>query len=280
MNELASPRAAGHGAPHLPFAAEMIRPTTDRGVGTQSPFLRQTLHRVQAGGAGDAADQRPRPLPGLHQRPARRRRPADARAGPATGSASATRPTTSRDLLRAGENSIDIWLGDGWFRSRMMWPRNQILNTWGDEIGAIAELRDAAGEVLARHRCELAERAHCRSCKSRHLFRRELRRPRRERRRDRRRRSARRLRQVDRSLPHETTACASSTTLAGGRVLRRCRGPHRLRFRPEHRRLRRLHRRGRGRRQGHRRACRSARPATASSTTSTCARPKPASNTC
>ena len=51
-------------------------------------------------------------------------------------------------LLRDGDNTIDIWLGDGWYRSRMMWPRTEILNCWGDKIGAIAELRSAAGELL------------------------------------------------------------------------------------------------------------------------------------
>ncbi len=49
-------------------------------------------------------------------------------------------------LLQDGDNTIDIWLGDGWYRSRMMWPRNEIINTWGDKVAAIAELRSASGE--------------------------------------------------------------------------------------------------------------------------------------
>ncbi|WDR07610.1 family 78 glycoside hydrolase catalytic domain [Devosia rhodophyticola] len=45
------------------------------------------------------------------------------------------------DLLNRGENHIEIWLADGWLRSRMMWGDEPILNTWGDRLAAIAELR-------------------------------------------------------------------------------------------------------------------------------------------
>ena len=44
------------------------------------------------------------------------------------------------DLLNAGENRIEIWLGDGWYRSPIMWSRSGIPNCWGDRIAAIAEL--------------------------------------------------------------------------------------------------------------------------------------------
>ena len=43
-------------------------------------------------------------------------------------------------LLQAGQNRLEIWLGDGWYRSRLMWAQNPIPNAWGSEIGAIAEL--------------------------------------------------------------------------------------------------------------------------------------------
>ena len=46
--------------------------------------------------------------------------------------------------LKAGENEIVIWLGDGWWRSQMMWAQNPIFNCWGDRIGAFAELRAEA----------------------------------------------------------------------------------------------------------------------------------------
>lgn len=46
------------------------------------------------------------------------------------------------DLLVPGKNHIEIWLADGWLRSQMMWGEHPIFNTWGDKIGAIAELRN------------------------------------------------------------------------------------------------------------------------------------------
>ena len=44
------------------------------------------------------------------------------------------------DLLQPGQNRLEIWLGDGWYRSRLMWALNPIPNAWGDRTGAIAEL--------------------------------------------------------------------------------------------------------------------------------------------
>ena len=50
------------------------------------------------------------------------------------------------DLLKAGANRIEIWLGDGWYRSPIMWARSGIPNCWGDRIAAIAEL--AVGDEI------------------------------------------------------------------------------------------------------------------------------------
>jgi alpha-L-rhamnosidase len=54
------------------------------------------------------------------------------------------------DLLRQVENTITIWLADGWMRSPLMWGQHRLTNTWGDKIAAIAELRadDGAAELL------------------------------------------------------------------------------------------------------------------------------------
>ena len=81
-------------------------------------------------------------------------------------------------LLQTGQNTIDIWLADGWYRSQMMWPQNPIYNTWGDQIGAIAELRATQPPM---QRCwsrptRAGTAACCRSLKIGHLFRRDLRR--------------------------------------------------------------------------------------------------------
>ncbi|MEY1557763.1 family 78 glycoside hydrolase catalytic domain [Yoonia sp. R2331] len=44
------------------------------------------------------------------------------------------------ELLVAGTNTIEIWLGDGWHRSQLMWGRDPIFDCWGAQIGAIAEV--------------------------------------------------------------------------------------------------------------------------------------------
>ena len=52
-------------------------------------------------------------------------------------------------LLRAGANRIEIWLGDGWWRSQMMWAMAPIYNCWGDRIAAIADLETGGTVILA-----------------------------------------------------------------------------------------------------------------------------------
>ncbi|MBB3659297.1 alpha-L-rhamnosidase [Rhizobium sp. BK650] len=52
-------------------------------------------------------------------------------------------------LLLSGSNRIEIWLGDGWYRSQLMWAANPIINCWGERVAAIAELR-AGGELLLK----------------------------------------------------------------------------------------------------------------------------------
>ena len=52
-------------------------------------------------------------------------------------------------LLRPGENRIDIWLGDGWYRSPMMWGDQAIPNTWGDKIAAFAQIEAGGSVILA-----------------------------------------------------------------------------------------------------------------------------------
>ncbi|MBC7477488.1 MAG: family 78 glycoside hydrolase catalytic domain [Pseudorhodobacter sp.] len=53
------------------------------------------------------------------------------------------------DLLQVGANRIEIWLGDGWWRSQMMWAAAPIFNCWGDRIAAIADLEVAGKMALA-----------------------------------------------------------------------------------------------------------------------------------
>ncbi|MBP0484779.1 alpha-L-rhamnosidase [Sagittula salina] len=53
------------------------------------------------------------------------------------------------DLVEAGENRIEIWLGDGWYRSRLMWRDMAFANVWGDRIAALAEIV-SGGKVVCR----------------------------------------------------------------------------------------------------------------------------------
>jgi alpha-L-rhamnosidase len=50
-------------------------------------------------------------------------------------------------LLRPGENRIEIRLGDGWWRSQLMWAQSPIFNCWGDKIAALAEI-EGGGNIL------------------------------------------------------------------------------------------------------------------------------------
>jgi alpha-L-rhamnosidase len=51
-------------------------------------------------------------------------------------------------LLRTGENRIEIWLGDGWYRSPLMWGQHPIPNCWGTRTAAIAEIKTAGATIL------------------------------------------------------------------------------------------------------------------------------------
>ncbi|SHI77851.1 alpha-L-rhamnosidase [Wenxinia saemankumensis] len=53
------------------------------------------------------------------------------------------------DLLKEGENTLEIWLGDGWYRGLLMWPPSPATDTWGDRVAAIAELRAGDETLLA-----------------------------------------------------------------------------------------------------------------------------------
>ncbi len=50
--------------------------------------------------------------------------------------------------LKVGDNRIEIWLGDGWWRSQMLWALNPIFNCWGDRIGAIAQVQNGKSVLL------------------------------------------------------------------------------------------------------------------------------------
>ena len=126
----------------------MVRPTCDAGVGTQASFLRQSF---TLGGPGDGAVLSISAL-GLYRCFINGKRVGDDQLTPGWTSYWDRLSYQSYDvagLLQAGDNTIDIWLGDGWYRSRMLWAKNPIINPWGNQIGAIAEL-EIAGRLATK----------------------------------------------------------------------------------------------------------------------------------
>jgi alpha-L-rhamnosidase len=51
-------------------------------------------------------------------------------------------------LLQVGDNRIEIWLGDGWYRGQLLWKSVAIFNCWGDRVAAIAEIVSDEGVLL------------------------------------------------------------------------------------------------------------------------------------
>jgi alpha-L-rhamnosidase len=148
MNE-AAPIASTSAQPiQTPWTARMVQPSTDTGVGNRSSFLRKTFTLSSRGGAETLRIS----ALGLYRAFINGKRVGHVLLTPGWTSywdRLSYQTYDVSDLLKDGENTIDIWLGDGWYRSRMMWPRNELFNTWGDKVAAIAELRSASGDVIA-----------------------------------------------------------------------------------------------------------------------------------
>ena len=148
MNDAAPVRHAAMNGSQFTWRAQMVRPLMDAGVGTPASFLRKEFEL--AGPSGQEVLHIS--ALGLYRAFIN---------GTRVGDDLLTPGWTSYDkrlsyqtyavgpLLRQGRNVIDIWLGDGWYRSQMMWAKNPILNTWGSEIAAIAELRQHPGADAA-----------------------------------------------------------------------------------------------------------------------------------
>lgn len=148
MNEAAPIPAAHSEVENFAWAAQMIRPLADKGVGTPASFLRKAFDLTALTGTETLRIS----AFGLYRVFIN---------GMRVGSDLLTPGWTSYDkrlsyqtyaagpLLRPGSNTIDIWIADGWYRSQMMWARNPICDTWGSQIAAIAELRQGAGADAA-----------------------------------------------------------------------------------------------------------------------------------
>lgn len=128
-----------------PWAASMLAPLADKGVGHQASYLRHVFSLEHA--ATDAV-LRISAL-GLYRCFINGQRVGDDQLTPGWtcyNDRLSYQNYSIGKLLKAGDNTIDIWLGDGWYRSSLMWAANPITNTWGDRIAAIAEIR--SGEKI------------------------------------------------------------------------------------------------------------------------------------
>jgi alpha-L-rhamnosidase len=130
------------------WTARMVRPLADQGVETRASFLTRTVTLSSLEGAGTLRIS----ALGLYRAFINGKRVGHDQLTPGwtvyTQRLSYQTYDVS-DLLVAGENTIEIWLGDGWLRSQMGWKANNSLNTWGSQIGAIAELTVGGKLVLA-----------------------------------------------------------------------------------------------------------------------------------
>lgn len=143
MNEFAPLRASASAHPEFAWTAQMVRPTADAGVGHPASFLRKEF---EVGTPSGREVLRISAL-GLYRAFINGKRVGDDLLTPgwtAYDKRLAFQTYEVGGLLQPGKNVIDIWLADGWYRSQMMWKQNPIYNTWGNEIAAIAELRDGA----------------------------------------------------------------------------------------------------------------------------------------
>jgi alpha-L-rhamnosidase len=143
----ASSSSAGP-APRRSWTARMIGPLSDAGVGSQASYLRKIFTVADPTERAELAIS----ALGLYRAFINGRRVGDDQLTPGWTSYQdrlSCQTYDVTDLLRAGDNTIDIWLGDGWYRSQMMWAKNPILNTWGSRLGAIAEIVAGGKIVLA-----------------------------------------------------------------------------------------------------------------------------------
>lgn len=131
-----------------PWVARMVRPLSDLGVGERAPFLRRefTLDAVPAQVTLRISAQ------GLYRCFINGQRVGHDLLTPGWTCYHDRLAFQSYDvtaLLQQGQNVIDIWLGDGWYRSTLLWKKIAVTNTWGEHVAAIAELHDGATLLLA-----------------------------------------------------------------------------------------------------------------------------------
>ncbi|MGN6489918.1 MAG: family 78 glycoside hydrolase catalytic domain [Devosia sp.] len=124
----------------------MVRPLSDRGVGNPASFIskRFTLQEVQG------SEMLRLSALGLYRAFINGRRVGNDVLTPgwtAYDKRLSYQTYAVGELLKPGENEIEIWLADGWLRSQMMWGQAPLFNVWGEHIAAIAELYGRSGDA-------------------------------------------------------------------------------------------------------------------------------------
>lgn len=129
------------------WTGQMIAPLADAGVGTQASFVAREFTF-----AGDAPAVLHISAQGLYRAFVNEERVGDDLLTPGWTCYDDRIAYQTYDiaaLLKPGANRIEIWLGDGWYRSQMLWALNPIYNTWGDRIAAIAEVVSGDAVILS-----------------------------------------------------------------------------------------------------------------------------------
>jgi len=124
---------------HHNWHAQMISPSCDQGQGTRGCFLRKEFILDE----GQAAPQLFISALGLYRAFVNGQRVGMDLLTPGWtcyDQRIAYQEYSLEGLTQPGENTIEIWLADGWYRSPIMWKQNEIINCWGDRIGAIVEI--------------------------------------------------------------------------------------------------------------------------------------------
>ncbi|KQN72495.1 alpha-L-rhamnosidase [Devosia sp. Leaf64] len=127
------------------WTADIIRPLADQGQGTPASFVAKTFSIDQVGG-GEVLHIS---ALGLYRAFINGQRVGDDLLTPGWTVYDKRLSFQSyevSDLLKSGENRIEIWLADGWLRSQMMWGEAPLFDTWGKHIAAIAELVATPGD--------------------------------------------------------------------------------------------------------------------------------------
>ncbi|CAN7632619.1 glycoside hydrolase family 78 protein [Rhizobium rhizogenes] len=128
------------------WAGEMIAPLSDQGQGTAASFIAKTFNLDGPAGPIELFVS----ALGLYRCFINGRRVGDDLLTPGWTNYDdriAYQRYDVSNFLKSGENRIEIWLADGWYRSPLMWKA--VPNCWGDRTAAIVDLIGPAGVVLS-----------------------------------------------------------------------------------------------------------------------------------